>query len=75
MNYDIDTKDGMANSVAWTEKLFSTMRDGTVWGVPRSGTLVRVCPSKKEATIVRGLMPDESIERVIKEMGWTIVDL
>jgi hypothetical protein len=73
MNYDLDTKDGMANSVAWTEHLFSTMRDGSVWGIPRSGTVVRVYPSKKEVRVQKGYTPDPSIKRVIKEMGWKIL--
>jgi hypothetical protein len=73
MNYDLDTKDGMANSVAWTEQLFSTLDDGGVWGIPRSGTVVRVYPSKKEVCIQTGHTLDPSIKRVITEMGWKIL--
>jgi hypothetical protein len=72
MNYDIRTKEGMANSVAWTERLFSMLRDGAVWHVPRSSTVVCICPSKKEATIHKGFTPDDSIAQVIKAMGWTV---
>ena len=75
MNYDIKTKEGMANSVAWTERLFNMMKDGTTWGIPRSGTAVKVYPSKKEVTIVEGLLPDDSIEQVIKAMGWKVTIL
>ena len=73
MNYDIETKEGMANSVAWTEKLFACMGDGAVWGIPRSATVVRVYPSKKEVAITNGVLPEESLTRVIEAMGWTIV--
>jgi len=74
MNYDIETKEGMANSVAWTERLFTLMAgDGAIWGIPRSETLVRVYPSKKEVVIIEGPIPEESLTRVIKAMGWTIV--
>jgi hypothetical protein len=73
MNYDIDTEKGLANSVAWTESLFAFMREGGVWGIPRSETLVRVYPSKKEVVITNGGMPEESLTRVIEAMGWTIV--
>ena len=73
MNYDIETKEGLANSVAWTERLFSLMSEGGVWGIPRSETLVRVYPSKKEVVITNGVMPEESLTRVIEAMGWTIV--
>jgi hypothetical protein len=75
MNYDINTKDGMANSVAWTERLFDMMNDGAVWHVPRSLTSIRVFKSKKEAEVTRGLAPDKSIEQVIKAMGWTVTIL
>jgi len=75
MNYDIKTEEGMANSVAWTERFFSMMKDGTEWGLPRSGTTVMVCPSKKEVTIRKGFLPDDSIEKVVKAMGWTVTIL
>ena len=73
MNYDIDTKEGMTNSMAWTERLFSLMNEGALWSIPRSVTIVRVYPSKKEVVIIDGVMPEESLARVIEAMGWTIV--
>jgi len=73
MNYNIETKEGMAHAVQWTESLFAFMREGGVWGIPRSETLVRVYPSKKEVVITGGVMPEESLTRVIEAMGWTIV--
>ena len=73
MNYDTQTKKGLANSVAWTERLFAYKSEGGVWGIPRSETLVRVYPSKKEVVITGGMMPEESLTRVIEAMGWTIV--
>lgn len=75
MNYDINTPKGMANSVAWTKQLFDMMIDGAVWHVPRSLTRIRVFKSKKEVEVTRGLTPDDSIERVIKAMGWTVTIL
>ncbi len=72
MNYDIDTPEGMANSVAWTERTFAMLNEGGVWFVPRSMTTVHVYPSLKEVRIRRGFTLDSSIERVIKKMGWTV---
>lgn len=71
MNYDLDTKKGMANAVEWTTNLFMRMNEGSKWIVPRSGTLITVYPERKFAEIYEGLLPDPSIERVIKAMGWT----
>jgi hypothetical protein len=72
MNYDLNTPEGMANSVAWTERTFAMLNEGGVWFVPRSSTTVHVYPSVKEVRILRGHALDSSIERVIKEMGWTV---
>lgn len=72
MNYDLDTKAGMANAIEWTTNLFMQMKDGGRWAVPRSGTIVAIYPKYKIAEIYEGFMPDPSIERVIKAMGWNV---
>jgi hypothetical protein len=73
MNYDIDTAEGMKNSVDWTQRLFDTTNEGGTWMIPRSLTIVTIHKSKKEVHIAKGFMPDPSIKKVIKAMGWTIV--
>lgn len=72
MNYDLDTEDGMSNSVAWTQHTFDMLNEGGVWHVPRSNTTIIVYHKTKTAHISRGHKPDPSIERVIKAMGWTV---
>lgn len=72
MNYDIDTKAGMDNAIAWTTQLFKQCREGTKWLVPRSETLVCIYPKHKTVEIYEGTSPDPSIERVIKAMGWVV---
>ena len=72
MNYDIDTHEGMANAVRWTEQLFAHMNEGGKWIVPRSGTLVTVHKKHKTVDIYEGDTPDPSIARVIRAMGWTV---
>lgn len=73
MNYDIDTDEGMKNSVAWTQRLFNTVNDGGTWMIPRSLTIVRIYKSKKEVHIGAGAVPDPSIAKVIKAMGWKVI--
>lgn len=75
MNYDLNTEDGMANSVAWTEQLFSMMHEGGSWLVPRSMTTVKVYPMRHEVEVTRGHTLDKSIERVIEAMGWKVTIL
>lgn len=72
MNYDIDTEEGMANSVAWTQQIFDTLTSNGQWIVPRSGTVIRVDKANKTAYITQGFVPDTGMERVIKAMGWTV---
>lgn len=72
--YDLDTTEGMNNAVTWTRNLFSTVKDGGVWMVPRSMTMVRVSHTDKVATLIVGLAPDPSLKRVIEAMGWVVVE-
>lgn len=74
MNYNLDTEEGMANAIAWTQRHFKMAKDFGLWLVPRSGTLVRFDSKEKIAIITSGDSPDPSIARVIKAMGWTVVE-
>ena len=75
MNYDLDTTEGMNNAVRWTQMLFDNMKDGASWGVPRSGTIIRINKRDKIATISGGFLPDPCLKEVIEAMGWTVVEL
>jgi hypothetical protein len=70
--YDLDTKEGMANSVRWLELLLHAVADGGVWGVPRSGTLIHINKADKIATIQGGFLPDPSLAKVFVAAGWTV---
>lgn len=69
MNYDLDTPEGMANAVAWQEQLVETLEEGGRWGVPRSGAVYTVYPSKKVAVRI---VHEEEIDRVFNVMGWQV---
>ena len=69
--YDLDTIGGMNRAVEWTRELFEGLVDGGRWLVPRSGTVVTVYRSRKTVRIVSEI-PDPSLERVIKAMGWKV---
>lgn len=70
--YDLDTEEGMANSVRWLEKLLATLSEGAVWGVPRSGTCIHIDKADKIATIRGGFLPDPSLAKVFVAAGWTV---
>ena len=74
MNFNLDTTEGMNNAVRWTQVLFSQMNDGASWGVPRSGTIIRINKQDKTATLIGGFLPDPSLKRVIEAMGWTVIE-
>lgn len=70
--YDLDTKEGMANAVAWTEQLVNHLKDGGVWAVPRSHTLVTITSKANKQVLISEGLPDPAIARVFKAMGWTV---
>lgn len=74
MNYDLDTKEGMNHAIQWTRNMFSLIKDGGTWMVPRSMTMVRINHTDKIATLIVGFAPDPSLKRVIEAMGWTVVE-
>ena len=72
--YDLDTVGGMNRAVEWTRDLCEGLKEGGVWVVPRSGTIVQVFKSEKRVNITYGPLPDDAIARVIKAMGWTVTE-
>lgn len=72
MNWDISTKEGMANAVSWQTGHVALLADGGRWIVPRSGTIIEVHKSRKHARICAGLLPEPDIIKVFHAMGWTV---
>ncbi len=72
MNFNIDTEEGMANAVAWQQKMIDVLADGGRWVVPRSGTIYMIDKTNKRARKVLGLKPEPTITRVFEAMGWTV---
>jgi hypothetical protein len=70
MNYDLDTPEGMANSIAWTEATFARIKDGGTWMVPRSMTILTIKHSEKRVIEQCQGLPDRAMRRVIEAMGW-----
>jgi hypothetical protein len=71
--YDLDTEEGMALAIAWTNRTLEILHEGGSWMVPRSGMLVRVLSHRdKLVQVIDGPVPDPSIPRVLKAAGWTI---
>lgn len=75
MNYDLDTEEGMKNSMEWTSRTLSHIKQGGTWAIPRSGTLVKIDHEYKTAYMIAGTEPEESTERVLKALGWTVVHI
>jgi hypothetical protein len=74
-SWDLNTAEGMENAVAWQLKLFSTIKDGGVWIVPRSGTIYTVHHAKRIVVRAIGFAPEPDIERVIKKAGWWVLEM
>jgi hypothetical protein len=69
---DISTPEGLAQAIAWQERMVAHIRDGGSWVVPRSGTLVRIDHSTKTATFQLGLISEPDIKKVFRAMGWIV---
>jgi len=69
---DITRPQGMAEAKAWTQKLIDNVKDGGVWMVPRSGTIIKFDKVNKKALVTHQLMPDISIEMILEALGWEI---
>lgn len=71
MNYDINTEEGMENSVKWQSRMCTALAEGAKWGVPITGSIYTIYQSKKLAL---GVKRDSDIDRVFKATGWEVRD-
>lgn len=73
MNYDINTPQGMANSVKWTNNVMKQLKDGGTWIVPRSGVqVVMLDYAARKCRVVDGFASDITIKKVLRAGGWLI---
>lgn len=70
MNYDLETKEGMANAIAWQTQLCRYIDDGGMWCVPRSNEMYFVHTKEKYVVVPTG--GEDAVNRVFKEMGYEI---
>jgi len=69
MNYDLDTPEGLENSITWMEQLLASIKDGGTWGIPRSLSVYTI---NKRDKIARRTSPDGPTDYVLTKMGWTL---
>ena len=68
MNYNIDTKEGMANAVRWMEDVLSSGQAPTlIWFVPRSGATYTI---DKLGKVYHSDVTDAPIDQVLNHMGF-----
>lgn len=68
MNYDLDTQEGMANSVAWMEGVLSSGQAPTlIWFIPRSGATYTIDKLRK---VYRSDVTDAPTDQVLNHMGY-----
>ena len=73
MNYDLDTQEGMANSVAWMEDVLSSGQAPTlIWFVPRSRATYTI---DKLGKVYHSDVTDAPIDQVLNHMGFKKVTL
>ena len=73
INYDINTEEGMRNAIEWTERCLGKLKDGGVWYVPRSCTVVQIISHDRKELKLVSIIPDRSIRLVLAAAGWTFI--
>jgi len=69
MNFDIDTDQGLVNSMMWTKNLIGTLRDGGSWAVPRSQAIYTFDKVQK---VAKREGCDRAVDRVLVALGWKL---
>ena len=64
----------MAQAVAWQTNMTNIIKEGGVWAVPRSHTMIKIYRSKKLAVFIGGTDQEPDIVKVFNAMGWTCAD-
>jgi hypothetical protein len=68
---DISTPEGMAAAIAWTERQVALVAQGGLWGIPRSGTAIRIDHENKTATFYGSRSVEPDVIKVFRAMGWS----
>lgn len=71
---NLHTRNGMRQAVSWLEHHLAQIKEGGVWGIPRTVCAYQVWHSRHELKLLCG-DGDAPTERVAKEAGWTVVKL
>lgn len=70
MNWNIDTPEGLNNTIAWVEDHVLTIKPGRVWIIPRSMSVYRIHRTEQRVTCVIG--GDAAVDKVFKAMNWRV---
>ena len=60
----------------WCRNLTQTLKDGGVWGIPRSGIAFKIDKKNQRLILVTGTETDEdyiATKRVFAQIGWTVI--
>jgi|LakMenEpi03Aug12_release.lakeMendotaPanAssembly.Ray.scaffolds.fasta_scaffold1237927_3 hypothetical protein len=60
----------------WCQRLVAAIKDGGVWGIPRSGLIFRIDHKNKQLVLTDGRKEDEDFvatKHVFSFIGWDVV--
>jgi len=72
MNFNLNTPEGMANAITWTNKTMNMLKPGGTWVVPRSASLVTVVSHDPKECHILSPVGDPSIVEVLQAAGWSV---
>lgn len=70
MNWNLETEEGIKNSIDWTNQTLAVVKEGGAWIIPRSGMIVRVSHKDKTAHITGHYEP--VVARILEAAGWAV---
>jgi len=71
---NIGTAEGLKRAIAWQTAHVGLVKDGGMWAIPRSLTLIKILHSTKTAVFIGGTHQEPDIVKVFKAMGWNCTD-
>lgn len=60
---------------AWCRNLVATVKDGGVWGIPRSGLVFQIDKKAKQLTLISGDSDSSDFsatQAAFKDIGWRV---
>lgn len=67
-----ETEEDFKYACDWTAKQLSLLKDGGVWGIPRSGCMVWALSHTDKTASIIGATAEPAVVACMEALGWTL---